>query len=302
MPGNDPQPLPTLSWLRAFEAAARHRSFTAAGGELGLTQAAISQQVRLLEARLGRSLFERLRRGVELTPDGAAYLPHVQSAFRAIAQTTAELFGSRSRQVIRLRCPISFAALWLAPRLPGFFVAFPATRVDIATIHAPGDYEAAPDGFDIRFGSGDFPGRTAHRMTSERLVPAVAATHLETDWDAGKGPWPDLPLLSVAGAREMWPDWLALSGMAEPRRPILRCDSFIVAYEAARSGAGILLASRPLVDRALERGELVRLSPIELTSSAGHFMTHPAGIGLSPEDQAFLGWWLRQASVISPMP
>ena len=88
--------LPPLSWLRAFEAAARHSSFTAAAAEIGLTQAAVSQHIRLLESHLKVSLFLRLRRGVELTAEGAAYLPHVQSGFGLIARSTRELFGSRS--------------------------------------------------------------------------------------------------------------------------------------------------------------------------------------------------------------
>src|SRR5689334_17435096 len=122
------EPLPPLDWLRVFEACARRENFTAAGADLGITQATVSQQIRLLEERLGVRLFVRLRRGVALTTEGAAYLPHVQSALLSLSRSTAELFGGRGQRAIALRSPISFAALWLAPRLASFGIAFPGVR------------------------------------------------------------------------------------------------------------------------------------------------------------------------------
>jgi DNA-binding transcriptional LysR family regulator len=266
------------------------RSFTAAGRELGLTQAAVSQQIRLLEATLQVPLFVRLRRGVELTPDGAAYLPHIQAAFRLIAQNTAELFGGRTqRRTVRLRCPISFAALWMAPRLPAFFADCPDTRLEIVTAHAPADYEIEPDGLDVRFGMGAFPGRTSYRLTWERLVPASAPMLKQTHQN-----WTEWPLLAIVGARELWSDWFAAAGVVPIQKPVLRCDSFILAFEAARAGAGVLLASRPLADLALARGDLVTLSPIELAGNAGHFITHPAGASLSANEQRVMKWWVER--------
>jgi DNA-binding transcriptional LysR family regulator len=283
-------PVPTLAWLRAFEAAARLRNFTAAGEELGLTQAAVSQQIKLLEASLKTPLFLRLRRGVELTAEGAAYLPHVQSSFRSLAESTTELFGRRARQTIHLLSPISFATLWIAPRLAAFFAAMPDTHIEIGTIHSPGDYIARPSGFDVRFGAGFFPGRVSHRLTSERLMP-VASPLLAAPGEL----WHKLPLLSVAGAREMWPDWFALAGLPPERHAVLRCDSFVIAYEAARAGAGILLGSRPLVDAAIRQGQLLRLSDIELASAAGHFITYAEGSVLTPRAQSVLDWWVQES-------
>ncbi|SDR63041.1 LysR family transcriptional regulator, glycine cleavage system transcriptional activator/LysR family transcriptional regulator, regulator of gene expression of beta-lactamase [Rhizobiales bacterium GAS113] len=290
--------LPPLTWLRSFEASARRQNFTAAGEELGLTQSAVSQHIKCLEEALGAALFRRLRRGVELTPEGGAYLPHVQAAFRSLASSTAELFGPRAGRVVTIRSPISFTALWLAPRLPAFVKTFPDTRLEIATIHVPADYAGEPEDldidFDIRFGIGPFADRESYRLTFERLVPAAAPELMRGLHEPAD--WAHLPLLSVSGAREMWPAWFACAGLPPPGRAFLICDSFVVAFEAARAGAGVLLASRPLADAALAEGRLLRLSEIELAGEAGHFITHKAGRALAPHDQAVLDWMRSQAN------
>src|SRR5580765_1950632 len=103
MTGFRSEKLPPLDWLRSFEAAARLSNFTAAAAELGLTQAAVSQHVRSLEDRLRQPLFIRLARGVELTPEGAAYLPHLQSAFAVIGNSTWELFEPKTLQSVTIR-------------------------------------------------------------------------------------------------------------------------------------------------------------------------------------------------------
>jgi DNA-binding transcriptional LysR family regulator len=291
----DPQDrLPPLDWLRAFEAAARRLNFTAAAAELGLTQAAVSQHIRLLEARLGVPLFRRLPRGVALTPEGAAYLPHMQAAFAAIAHSTAELFGRRAVRKVTIQSPVSFAVLWLAPRLASFAAELPGIEPSLSTAHLPADHEGSTHDFDIRFGLGDWPGRAAYRLTAERLTP-VAAPALVPAGDPAPGWWHGLPRLTVVGPRPLWPDWFALEGLGPRAAPAPRFDSFVVALAAARAGAGVLLGSRPLVDGDLESGALVRLSPLELAGPAGHFVTNAAGAALSAAQDSVLRWFRRQA-------
>ncbi|WP_164888355.1 LysR family transcriptional regulator, partial [Mesorhizobium sp. M1A.F.Ca.IN.020.30.1.1] len=200
--------MPPLDWLRSFEAAARLSNFTAAAAELGLTQAAVSQHIRFLEERLKTRLFARLARGVALSPEGAAYLPHIQSAFAIIGSSTRELFEPRVLQTVTIRVPISFALLVLVPALPDLAKALPWIRLDLVTIHRPTDYDEAGSTLDIRFGNSSFSGRDADRLTVERLVPVAAPTL------AGNAEWTSLPLLLVAGAREMWAEWFAASGLA----------------------------------------------------------------------------------------
>ncbi|RUX93062.1 MULTISPECIES: LysR family transcriptional regulator [unclassified Mesorhizobium] len=282
-------PLPPLDWLRSFEAAARLSNFTAAAAELGLTQAAVSQHIRFLEERLQTRLFSRLARGVALSPEGAAYLPHIQSAFATIGNSTAELFEPRAVQTVTIRAPISFALLMLVPAMPDLAKA-PRVQLDLVTIHRPADYDLPGSVLDIRFGNGSFPGREADRLTTERLVP-VAAPGLAADAD-----WTSLPLLLVAGAREMWAEWFAAAGMAGHPRRSHRFDSFVAAMEAASAGAGVLLGSRPLVDAALDSKTLVRLSDFELSSTSGHFLTKASTARLTGAEQDFRNWLLSRLS------
>lgn len=280
--------MPPLDWLRSFEAAARLSNFTAAAAELGLTQAAVSQHIRFLEERLKTRLFSRLARGVALSPEGAAYLPHIQSAFATIGSTTTELFEPRAIQTVTVRVPISFALLVLVPSLPDLAKALPRIQLDVVTIHRPADYDQPGSVLDIRFGSGNFPRREADRLIVERLVPVASPTLV------GNVDWTSLPLLLVAGAREMWAEWFAAAGMPGHSRRSHRFDSFVAAMEAAKVGAGVLLGSRPLIDAALASRALVALSGFELSSSSGHFLTRASAVHLTRAEQDFRLWLLSR--------
>ncbi|MCW6508574.1 LysR family transcriptional regulator [Lichenifustis flavocetrariae] len=290
--------LPALDRLRSFECAARTLNFTAAGHELGLTQAAVSQHIKLLEAELGRPLFRRLPRGVELTLDGAAYLPHVQAAFGSLGRSTQALFGPDRRATLTLCGPISFMALWLAPRLVRLQAALPRIRLTLTTMSVPADYEASATDFDLRFGTGSFPGRSSHRLTMERLLPMAAPRLIERIGPSGD--WTTLPLLSVTGAREMWPDWFAAARLSPARETVLRCDSFIIAYEAARHGSGVLLGAQALASASLADGSLIALSTIALSHQAGHFVTYAAGRSLGRAENELLDWLLHEATEPHP--
>ena len=283
--------IPHLPWLRCFEACARRLNFTLAGKEIGLTQAAVSQQIGALEKTLGVALFRRERRGVELTAEGAAYLPHVQAAFATLSHSTQALFGAPRGKEVSLIAPASFALLWLAPRLSGFAAGHPDLALVVSTMQTPADYAVAQADLEIRFGIGEWPGLAAHRITHERLTPICAH-----GLDPGRPGWQDLPLLAVRGAREMWRDWFAMAGLRSTARPAFVFDTFAIALEAAKAGAGVLLGSRPLIDAALARGEVIRLSDLELQSPNGHFLCLRAGEPPTPARQAVLNWFLREAS------
>ena len=285
---------PHLPWLRSFEACARRLNFTLAGQEIGLTQAAVSQQIASLETSLGVSLFKRGRRGVELTVEGAAYLPHVQAAFATLSHSTQALFGESGAQAVSLITPASFGLLWLAPRLAALTATHPDLRLTLSTMQSPADYTAANADLEIRFGLGEWPGRTAYRITAERLTPICAPTLIAGD-HAGRD-WRDLPLLAVRGARELWSDWFLMAGQRQAARPTLTFDTFAIALEAAKAGAGVLLGSRPLIDADLARNQVARLSELELQSPNGHFLCLRAGEPPTSARQALLDWFLREAS------
>ncbi|RWF13619.1 MAG: LysR family transcriptional regulator, partial [Mesorhizobium sp.] len=199
-----------------------------------------------------------------------------------------ELFEPRAVQTVTVRNPISFALLMLVPALPDLAKALPLVRLDLVTIHRPTDYDQPGSVLDIRFGNGSFPGREAARLTVERLVP-VAAPDL-----GGNNDWLSLPLLLVAGAREMWAEWFAAAGLVGHPRRSHRFDSFVAAMEAAKAGAGALLGSRPLIDAALKEKTLVSLSDFELSSPSGHFLTWPLSSRLTGAEQDFRRWLLSR--------
>lgn len=283
------QPLPPLEWLRAFEAAARRENFTTAAEELHMTQAAVSQQIRKLEARLGVTLFRRLARGVQLTAEGLAYLPHVQASFGALTRSTQDLFGSTGRKAISIAAPISFATLWLTPKLARLRSLHPELRVTLASVYRPLDYETIGAELEIRFGSGRWDGKTARHLETETLTPVCAPDLLS---QAPKGDWTQLPLLGMSGPRGGWSDWADLAGAVHPGPPVFVFDSFIQALEAAKEGAGVLLASLPLTQPLLDSGRLRQLSPVVLTMSAGHWLVRDAATLSGSSDVELLWDWL----------
>ncbi|WP_328187216.1 LysR substrate-binding domain-containing protein [Marinobacter sp. OP 3.4] len=284
------QLLPPLRWLQAFEAAARLESFTLAGEELGRSQATISQQVRYLEDRLQSELFHRLPRGVELTLDGAAYMPHVRSAFETIASSTRDLFATNRRATVTIATPVSFMATWLAPRLPGLDTRTSRINLSIATINRPVDYEMEGADLEIHYGDGEWPGVERTLILRERLSPVCAPELLDRDSD-----WTQLPIIGLAGARAGWSEWCALADIPPLPMPPLRFDSFVLALEAARAGAGVLLASLPLVEASLREGRLVRLSDVELTPRSGHWLTRDHRKPVKPETEMVWRWIVSQS-------
>ncbi|NJK42512.1 MAG: LysR family transcriptional regulator, partial [Aquincola sp.] len=159
--------LPPLTWLRAFEAAARTLSFTEAAAELNLTQAAISKHVRSLEQHLLQPLFIRRPRGVELTRSGAAYLPKVQDALQRLAMGTREVFGQRRSNVLTVRCAVSFAVNWLSPRLPDYLNRNPGKALRLLSNVWNEPFDAQDIDLDIRYGTGNWPGCISHRLVEE---------------------------------------------------------------------------------------------------------------------------------------
>lgn len=240
--------LPSLLWVQAFEAAARTLSFTAAGHELGVTQAAISQRVRLLEDRLGQRLFVRHPRSLSLTPAGQAWLPSLQDAFTRLAEGTQEVFGEAGEAPVTLRTTPVVQQNWLAPRLTAFRAAHPEVPLRLVSAIWPADF--GPEGADveIRYGHGDWPGVEALSLGEEEMLPVCApalAERLATPADlAGQ------TLLHAVGFAVGWPTWLEAVGATglESRCAALSCDSQVMTLALAARGAGIALTHRRLVE------------------------------------------------------
>jgi LysR family glycine cleavage system transcriptional activator len=269
--------LPTLSWLRAFEAAARTSSFAAAAAELSLTSGAISYQIRALEAHLGFALFERLPRGVKLTPMGVAYLPPVRKAFEELADSTVGLFGGSERVQIAVAAPVSLAALWLAPKLPAFGAAHPSIDVRLSSViwdHAVPD--EATD-LEIRYGTGQWHGYRSERLLNQGIL-AVCSPQLLRTAQQGGGVADLLPrrLIHIMGYENHWltvRQGLELGSVASNPGPTV--DTTIAALELASTGAGCALAHRLFLAAYFASGRLVTATPQEFPDENSYFAVTP---------------------------
>jgi LysR family glycine cleavage system transcriptional activator len=250
-----------LDWVRAFEAAARLGSFTAAASETGLTQAAISQRIANLEGRLGARLFNRQARGVTLTVEAEAWLPHATRALSLLHHSAQDIFGTRAQRLTVL-ASASVTRGWLIPRLSALE---DRTRLHLSfeTLMVEADSDAGRGRIVARYGAGHWPGLRAQRLFAEELAPVAAPKVLST-----KADWTTLPRIAVTGPRAGWSDWGDAGGAAP-----LRFDSMIAALDAAEAGAGVVLASLPLCAEALSAGRLVRVGTRSLTPASSYWLT-----------------------------
>ncbi|MGM0700927.1 MAG: LysR substrate-binding domain-containing protein [Pseudomonadota bacterium] len=289
--------LPPLIWLQAFEAAARTLSFTAAGRELGVTQAAISQRIRLLEDRLGQKLFVRHPRSLTLTPAGQAWLPSIHDAFARLAEGTQEVFGAATTRAVTLRTTPVIQQSWLAPRLMSFHRAHPEVSVRLVSAIWPDDFGPQGADLEIRYGQGDWSGMEAVSLGDESLLPACApslATTLREPADlAGH------TLLHAVGFAVGWTTWLEQAGVAgvEQRCPALTCDNQVMTLTLASLGGGVALTHRRLLEG---RDDLVAPFSLAVPSDESFWLVRSARHGAHP-DVMLLWEWLQPAA-LRPSP
>lgn len=248
VPGFDQLP---LEWVRAFETAARLGSFTAAAAETGLTQSAISQRIAHLESRLGARLFIRQARQIGLTPEGEAWLPHVQAALTGLRDSSEALFGV-ARNRLTISASASITDLWLVPRLERL-AGMTGAQIRLKTMIVSSGKAREDDAIRVRYGNGDWAVDYKVPLYDEVLAPVAAPGLLD------RGNWQDLPRISVSGPRPGWTRWCEHTGTPTTPVPQLRFDTFSSAVTAARAGLGVLLASLPLVEADLASGALARV-------------------------------------------
>ncbi|HEY4261977.1 MAG TPA: LysR substrate-binding domain-containing protein [Schlesneria sp.] len=250
-----------LNGLRAFEAAARFGSFTLAAKELHVTQAAVSQQVRLLEKRLGFALFQRHANGLELTDQGRALQPGLTDAFNSIERLTDQVAAMRSGPVLVAGIAPAFALNWLIPRLPEFSSKHPEVEFRMATggkrLPLRDDWTCS-----VRRGVGDWPGYIAEELFPATLVPvctpAIAKT-LRNPHDLNRA-----TLIVVAHLREQWAWWFEAAGLSPAIQPAgeVVFESSPMAIKAVLDGVGVAVAQLPYISDALVSGRLVAPFPI----------------------------------------
>lgn len=270
--------LPPPAWLRTFETAARLGGFATAAKALGLTPAAVSQQVRALEGRLGFTLFNRLSRGVELSEMGRAYLPSVRRAFEDLEAATAGLFGVGQPRTLIVRAPISFAALRLAPLLGEFHALHPRIPVRLCTaVWADGVDEATID-LDIRYGGGGWPAHEVLCLTEPVSVPVCPAGSV-TDGNPASiltGLLTSTPI-HVTGYENLWAALARAHRLDEtPIESMISADSSLVALEMVTAGVGPAIIARDLADAHIASGRVAAVPGLTLEHGHAHYLVLPA--------------------------
>lgn len=260
-----PRQLPPLNAVRAFEAAARHLSFTQAAAELHVTPAAISHQIKGLEAHLGVALFRREPRRLLLTDAGQRALPGLREAFDHMAEALAAVQPREEGRVLTVSVVPSLASKWLLPRLEGFRRAHPEIEMRLDASARLVDFERDTDvDLAIRHGTGDYPGLHVDALLPAARVPVCrpallnGAPPLRTPQDLRHHTLLHVPWQCCSDLDPDWPEWLATAGVTgiDTRRGP-RFNEHAYAIQAAIDGAGVLLASTVLVADDLAAGRLV---------------------------------------------
>ncbi len=292
--------LPSLVALRAFAALAETGGFTAAGAALGVSHAAVSQQVRALEEWLGAPLVARGGgRRVELTPEGARLATALGGAFLDIRRAVDEILGAGADRPLQVTLTPAFAHAWLMPRLAAFLQASPGVQImlnptqDVVAL-GPGGADVA-----IRHGHGGWAGVEAEWLAPAGFVIVAAPALIRGRTIRTPADLLDLPWVEEIGAAEVRA-WLRGQGVEGPPREAVTHLPSHLTHEATRAGLGVTVASRPVVERDIAAGRLVELWSAPGDGSGYWIVTRP-GVKRPPL-RAFIAWLRRQVPPAAPGP
>lgn len=286
--------LPPLSCFRAFEATARHLSFTLAAREMNVTQSAVSQQVRTLETKLGQALFIRKAKSLTLTDAGRRLMPFAAAAISELVKGTEMFLTARGREIVSVSCTTSFAQLWLVPHLRDFNARHPDITVQITSTLWPDDYLTRKTDVEVHFGRSARPVDRSTLLMPIRFVPVCAPaisaplTGLDELWD--------LPLIETVGALYGWSRWARQFGTPPRLAPIFNVDSMILAQSMAVSGLGVALLSPRLCREALDSGQIHVLLDLPTMVEDCFYFNVTGGAGNRAAVSAFCDWMAGAAN------
>jgi LysR family glycine cleavage system transcriptional activator len=291
------QRLPPLNALKAFEAAARHESFTRAATELFVTQGAVCHQVKALEQELGLKLFNRERQRLVITEAGRDYLNVVRDAFDRIALGTEQLLQRQNAGVLTVSTSPDFAAKWLVHRLGHFVDAHPEIDLRVSGSLHHVDFAREEVDLAVRHGEGDWPGLDAVMLSAEQMFPVCSPKLLSGKRRSSKpADILKFPLIHT-GSRDWWAKWLQAAGIdaaAAVHGPVLNRDA--IAIDAAIGGQGIALTRTTLAAWDLINGRLVRPFAETLPLSKMYWIVCPKASAAQPKIVTFRDWLLAEAA------
>lgn len=273
--------LPSLNALVVLEAAARHRSFTAAGAELGVTQAAVSRQVSLLEEQLGTQLFVRRHRAVEPTPPCQLLASSLAMHFAAIVESVEMLRATKRPDAVTIGATLAFSTLWLLPRLGEFRARYPSAQIRVMSQDARIPLAAGEVDLIVRFGTPPFDDGTVVASRADTVFPVCSPAYAERFAGHGAASLRNgqCELIEQDAADRSWytwPDWFRRAGLGiASAQPALRFNQYTDTLQAARAGQGVALGWGIMVQGYLDDGTLVRLGDLTVTAEGRYNVVVP---------------------------
>ncbi|WP_420547048.1 transcriptional regulator GcvA [Curvivirga sp.] len=295
-----PKRLPPLNTLKAFEASARHLSFTKAADELFVTQAAVSHQIKTLEQSLGVPLFKRMNRALMLTEEGQIFLPAVREALKTIRDAVEKLHEQDSTGTLTVSCMPSFAATWMVPRLGRFHAKHPDIDLRISANFELTDFEREDVDVAVRWGDGrEYPGLTSVHFMTEDIFPVCSPKLLEEGEHPLRQP-SDLYFHTLLHDEMQtdWRMWLKAAGVADyvDASHGMSFNYSDLVLQAAIDGQGVALGRSFLAKDALKRGLLVKPFELTLPGDFAYYFVCPENNFHRAKVQAFHDWLMEEAS------
>ena len=276
--------LPPLGWLRAFEAASRHLSFTGAARDLNMTQSAVSQQIKSLEAYLGRPLFHRRPRVLELTETGITYLPVVRNAFRTLVQGTRAVTGGTG-DAVQVQCNLTFAVHWLAPRLSRFRASHPDVLLTLSTeIWEPREMAEGVD-IEIRYSLRPSDTVRAELLRSDDYYPVCAPGYPVT-----LDTLSDQPLYDCTNLLCNWAAWAEDQSLTWLNPQITYSSTFTLSLAIVLAGGGLCLAHDVIAKRMIDTGQLIAPFAHRTRMPEAYYLILAPQAEQSPGATAFAHW------------
>lgn len=293
---------PSMSLLIAFEAAARHCSFTKAADELALTQSAVSRQVQALESQLEVSLFKREGRRIELTAAGALYQHELTAALGRIRSATLQTIAFKEEEgPLNLAVLPTFGSKWLLPKMHEFYARHPRSLVHVHSriIHADNPSSVSDMQAIIYAGKGDWPGYVSHLLLQEKLVVVASPKALPESLEMSLNDVTNHLLLNVVSRPNSWSDWFDLNKLDHQKMrtgPSFELTAHLI--QAVSAGVGIGLVPDILVQDEIKSGALVKLfDPME--SGRNYYLTCAARYQHYPALETFSAWLLSESAIVS---
>ncbi|NOD77911.1 LysR family transcriptional regulator [Ruegeria sp. HKCCD4332] len=289
--------IPSLNWLRVFEAAARTESFARAAVQLNMSAAAVSQQVKALETRLGTPLFHRHAHAVTLTEAGRAYLPSVQQSLLMLETATTGLFGETREQRLYVQSVLLFAHGILAKGLSAFQARHPDINLSLSTGNIVSDFANRFTDLQIVFGNPALFGTEGDELIREVLYPVAPpaiAAQIKTPQDLLS-----YTLIEVSTHRASWPHWFETLRLPAGQAQYFFADNSIMAAELSASGLGIALARAPASDRIMGMSGLVPCLPeAKVAGQEAYHLIYPSLTTMRTPARMFRDWLLDYSTAV----